>query len=242
MEKPDGHSLKRAIPINELRIETLPLHKRWRFHHILIDPNFIEAETFRDQIKCCLPIIRNLDDEPGDRISYEEMGNVFGIPRQSMEKHCKKAAKIPNSPGRPPILPSHVIDDLLVIIFENFKQGHPVHYHFLIDILQFRYQISIFPDTLRHVLRAHPDLKTVTGIPMERARDHASPEDVDRFYNELEEIFQQKIPTAFVYNVDESGSYNYSYRREIIFIVQRSYEKNSFIASIDKNSKRSTFI
>ena len=59
--------------------------------------------------------------------------------------------------------------------------------------------------TLYKLIQRIPQLKTVDGRKMKSDQVNCDPELIDYFYDRLEEILLQSIPSAFVINIDESG-------------------------------------
>lgn len=81
--------------------------------------------------------------------------------------------------------------------------------------------------TLYKLIQRVPQLKIVNGKKMESDRVYCDPEQIDSFYDRLEEILSQGIPSAFVINVDESGYCEWVDEIEI---------------SVDRNSKRASMM
>jgi hypothetical protein len=73
----------------------------------------------------------------------------------------------------------------------------------LIDEIQLLFSISIRADTHRHVCRTLPGVKTVDGIPVDKARVTCDEGKVADFYTYLGAMIED-VPAEFIWNVDEA--------------------------------------
>lgn len=156
------NQLRSAIPLENLQIEALEPQNKSMFAALLLDENFQKAKTFREQVQIVCAAFRS--DVEQNRVSFEEIGKFFGRSGASIYKQFKKIEKNPLPNGRPPILNTEVIEFIKEIIYNNFGQNTPVTYDLLLDAIQYRFQKSVKPDTLRHICRSIDGIKTVRGI------------------------------------------------------------------------------
>ena len=232
------HEKKEAIPLDLLKIENINDDQKESFQKLFLLESFTKAKTFHDQVKIACKVLR---DESEPKISYANLGIFFNRAPGTIQKHHMRSKKTTLSPGRPPILPMECLNTIKQIIYENFNQRKPVTYDYLIDEIQKQYKIVVKPDTLRHICRGIPDIKSVRGEPMEKERVNSSREDILNYYTELEAVIED-VPGGFIFNVDESGCSDWCDAQEMRVLVPSSYEENSIKIPIDRNSKRATLV
>jgi hypothetical protein len=64
--------------------------------------------------------------------------------------------------------------------------------------------IGLLPDTLRHICRISPGVKTIAGVPVEAERVTVEEGTSAAFCDELEGMIED-VPAAMILNIDESG-------------------------------------
>jgi hypothetical protein len=124
---------------------------------------------------------------------------------------------------------------------ENFENRNPVTYDYLADAVQYYFGVSVKTDTLRHICRTFPGVKSIWGSPMETERVEAKIEDIDDFYHELS-AYLEDIPSSFVFIVDETGCQAWSDSHDCRVLVPESFSGNTIKIPVDRNSKRSTLV
>jgi hypothetical protein len=90
------------------------------------------------------------------------------------------------------------------LINDRFFAHQPITYAEILDLLQYNYNIVLSSESLRHILRNMPSVKSAIGIPMEAERVSVDPAVIDQWYTELERRVTA-IPRQFVFNFDETG-------------------------------------
>ena len=80
--------LKPAVKIDLINIEKVPEAFRTSVLHMIVDPEFLEANSLRDQMRSAIFYLRSGDS----RMSYEQIGDLFNISRhvaydQIQKKH-----------------------------------------------------------------------------------------------------------------------------------------------------------
>ena len=231
--------LKEAVSFEKLNIEALKPNNKEKFSSLLINDEFRKAKTFREQVKIALIMLRPEDER--FKVTFEEFGIFFNCSSASIYKQYLRLKKdtLPN--GRPPILCCEAIEFIKNIIRDNFLNNSPVTYDFLLDAIQYRFSISLKPDTLRHICRGIDEVKTVRGIPMEQQRVSASNDDIMKYYDLLNAMIQQ-IPGSFIFNVDESGCCDWTDAHEVKVLVPQWYEDSNIKIPVDRNSMRATIV
>jgi hypothetical protein len=127
------------------------------------------------------------------------------------------------------------------LIMARYDQQKPITYAELLDSLQDIHGITVSGDTLRHIVRGMPTVKSVIGIPTKSERVAVAPEQIEAWFDELEAKVQG-IPREFVFNVDETGCSEQSDSREVRAFVPMSYTSASVPVPVDRHSRRSTFL
>lgn len=232
------HAQKPAIPLDNLSLEQLPTEKKEKFLLVLLDLEFLNAKTFRQQVSIACSILR---DDDGSKMSFEDIGSFFGVSAACVHKQLKKSKRNIQNVGRPSVLPPEAIDFIQNLIDERFQNKRPITYDMLIDEIQYNFHIEVKLDTMRHICRALPNVKTVRGIPMEKSRVEASPEDIKKYYKELDQAIHD-VPGAFIFNIDEAGCSDWTDAHEITVLVPNQYEKSTIEIPVDRNSKRATIV
>ena len=101
------------------------------------------------------------------------------------------------------------MDFIRNLTIEQMDAKKPLTYYLLLDKIQYEYGIMLKADTLRHIVRAHPELRTVRGVPMESQRVEVDSERITAWYDQLSSLINQ-VPAEFIFNVDETGCSDYT--------------------------------
>ena len=70
------------------------------------------------------------------------------------------------NPGRPSILNDEQYQFFVQYVQYQFSEKNPVTYDQLLDIIEYKYGITLKIDTLRHIIYTIDNIKVVTGVPM----------------------------------------------------------------------------
>jgi hypothetical protein len=174
-------------------------------------------------------------------ISYQSIADVFGVNRGSIFYQIQRIKISPMNRGRPKSLPEDAYAMLDFYINDGFAKNNPMTIETLLDLLDYFFDINLKPDTLRHIIRFHPDWKTVDGTPMDSKRLHIDPNVIDEYYNKLEELFEL-IPAALIINADESGFSEWADSKKVTSVVPSSYSNNKIYMPVKRDSKRCSFL
>jgi transposase len=227
----------KAVKLQDLALEKVKIDHKLKVLNMLTDEEFYECETIRSQFRFVLKYLRYVDD----RMSWEQIAEIFKISRHAAYRHAKNAEKDQKPIGRPPILNAEMIEFIVTTIQEMYDKKTPATYFQLIDMVQFKYGIFIKPDTFRHVCRALPGIRAIRGVPKDSKRVNIDSEEVIQWYATLSEKIAD-VPAAFIYNVDETGCNDYVDAVEMIVLVPDEYEANTIDIPVDRNSKRATLV
>jgi hypothetical protein len=125
------------------------------------------------------------------------------------------------------------------LVTSHVRERRPLTYAELLDLLQYNHRIILSGDTLRHIVRDMPQIKSIVGTPMEAERVAVDPATIEDWYRVLAETIDG-IPREFVCNVDEAGCSEKSDQREVKVLVPADYPNPSVEVPFDRHSKRST--
>jgi hypothetical protein len=169
---------------------------------LMLDTDFLEASTMREQIDFACKFLRNPDNEK--RLSFGDIAAFFHLNKGSVAFQDAPYSSVPKPPQRPRLLSDDVLKFISDCVQANFAEKTPVSYSLRLDEIQLLYGVSLRVDTLRHICRVLSGVKTVAGIPTEKQRVQVDQQTVADFYDELEAMIDG-IPAAFIWNMDESG-------------------------------------
>jgi hypothetical protein len=125
------------------------------------------------------------------------------------------------------------------LIVQRFEEHNPITYAELLDTLQYAHNVILSGDSLRHIVRGMPTVKSVIGVPTESERVAVQPEHIEAWFERLEQSVAG-VPREFVFNVDETGCSEYSDSREVKVLVPIDYARPSVPVPVDRHTKRST--
>jgi hypothetical protein len=119
------------------------------------------------------------------------------------------------------------------------NECRPITYTELLDTLQYDHETVLSSDTLRHIVRNLPQVKSIVGIPMESERVAVDPEAILAWYGEVA-VAIEGVPRRFVFNVDEAGCSENADKREVRVLVPLDYPRPEAEVPFDRHAKRST--
>jgi hypothetical protein len=164
-------------------------------------PAYQDAETFREQ----LTIFESLRyDFGGAQFSMSVLANIFSVNKGSIDWQLKRIHQKPKPNGRPTILPDEAYEMIHYFVFSRYENKEATSYNFINEQLALNFDVHVQPNTLRHIVAKFEDIKTVTGKPMEDERIRVSIGKIEEYFVELESLFSNRIPAAFVINADET--------------------------------------
>jgi hypothetical protein len=143
-----------AVPPNLLLLESVPDNLKARFEALMLEPDFAEATTKRDQAGFACTFLRKPDDTA--RVSEAIFGRFLTIDKGSVRRHHNKYIQEPEALHRPPTLTDEAMAYIQRTLAENFAKKTPVSYRQLMDALHDQFNIAIKPAPLRHAYRTIP--------------------------------------------------------------------------------------
>jgi hypothetical protein len=167
------------------------------------DDLFVASETLREQCVHALRILHHSHDPP----AYRTIATIFGTSSGALAKFEEAYAQYQNGfgpTGRPSILSDAQVDQLIERIHECFGQHRPLSMHELRDYIRTTFQKDMTANTLYHLLRRDPRVRSVHGVPCEDRRLEVPPGEIQRYFSFISEHLTN-CPTSFVFNMDEMG-------------------------------------
>ena len=174
-------------------------------------------------------------------MSIRDLAKLFRRGKTTIADHLQKHFSEICTNGRPSVLSDEEHQAVLNLITERFSERIPVTYDEILDMLMYRFEKIVLPDTLRHIIYKNSDLKVIMGVPMEQSRINVSPEEIDGWYDYLN-FSIEGIPGEFIFNIDETGCQEWNDAARVKVMVPRTYEGNTIPVPKNKNMKRSTLV
>lgn len=200
----------------------------------------LSKQSLRSQIIYLVDLLRPSDSEP--LASYNEIAKVFGMEKGTIYSHYKKGEEIVDS-GRQPVLTDNEINEIINLIHENYFAKVPVTYDSIVYFLKDRFQKEINIKTLYGQLSRVPQIKSIDADPMEKNRVDCPIELIEQFYNDLESILDtNKIPSAFVFNIDEAGFSEWADSTKMTVLVPVDAKTEDTKIPIEREGKRASFL
>ena len=170
------HQLKPPMPLDSLQVNQLPLAIQPRFLDFFSNDFFLNAKSLREQIFIVCQQLR----KSSEKVSFQLIAKFFNSKKTSIWKQYQKAKKMGPAkisyPGRPSLLSPEALDFVQKFIEFQFQQKNPVTYDQLLDVIEYKFGITLKLDTLRHIVYSLPNVKVITGEPMDQNRVNASDE------------------------------------------------------------------
>jgi hypothetical protein len=126
-------------------------------------------------------------------------------------------------------------------VADAYARREPISLVYLIEQIQFFFNISVSRDTMGHIVKQMPTVKLVECIPMDRSRVMADPQAIDDFYANIRTLIID-VPRAFVFNMDESGFADYPDARRETVVVPADYQGHEIRIPFDRSTKRATLV
>jgi hypothetical protein len=225
-------------PVDLDFVMTLPEAKCVPLLSILTQTDFEDLLTFRDQIAS---ILEGLTFYPGNLISYRDLARTFSCSVGSVAFQIQRLNGTIRPNGRPRLLTPEAYQMVITLVSDAFKKREPISIVYIIEQIQLVFSINVSLNTMAHIVKQMPGLKTVKGIPMERTRVMANDEAIDAYYERVSTLLPG-IPRAFVVNADESGFADYTDARPETVVVPSDYPLDHIFIPADRSIKRSTLV
>lgn len=239
-----GYTSPKRLTISRVEVETnIDLDKLPKEAANIIHENmeFIKSlSSLREQICYVMDLLRPNGNQNA-LVSFSQIGTMFHLSKGAISSHYRR--EITKSEcGNINKLNDQQINLLIDFAYEEYLNKNPVTYDYMLNFIYCQFNIVMLIKTLYKLIQRIPQLKTVDGRKMESDRVYCDPELIDYFYDKLEEILLQSIPSAFAINIDESGYIEWVDSQDIKVIVPFEHESNEIKIPVDKNCKRASMI
>ena len=226
------------IPPVELDYSQLPLSAvdELRKHQAQIDA----CHTQREQIVTVVDILRPSGNHEA-LASWAAIGKVFHLSKGAVNSNYSRGIEA-NEVGRLPFLSDEEINTLIEFVAMQFHVGPPPTYDVLAEYIKTQFDKSIMSSTLYKLIKKIPQIKPVTGTPMESERVLCDPESIDEYYDILEEILNRTIPAPFVFNIDEVGFSEWADATTVTVIVPSDFTCSDIKIPVPRAGKRASMI
>ena len=215
-------NLRPALPLEELHTERLEDEKK-RVAEAIVRDYFDDLTSARAQIITFLSASADL----GLPLTYQDVGNIVGLSKPRICAIVQQYAKWgteAGSPGRPPLLSPEQLQYLYSLVVQRYQDHSSIPVAELALILCNQFDICITTESLRHIIRTLPGMRTCLGIRMEEERVNCDPVLIDRWFDDLSRVVSLGIPPAFISNVDEVGFGGTEPDRDVIVVVPSSHK------------------
>ena len=239
------HSLRGPHGFAEVQVPDEPPELRHFFERCLETREFQTATSERAQVHLCRKWAE--ENYPG-HVTVQNLAEFFGVGKSTIAYHLSRpfdtfTGAEPGRIGRPSLLSPEEWDAVRQFVVERMEMRVPCTYDDILEYFERQFGRLLNIKTLRGLIADCEDFRTVTGIPLEDCRLFAKIEDIEAYFQRLDELLTLgNIPAAFIINVDESGFNEYVDARKSVRIVPASYAQNSVPVPITRAEKRATLI
>jgi hypothetical protein len=185
-------------PLDQLNRDAFAGPDQHRIDALYADLDFVEAANRRDQIAVACKHLREF--EGASRFTFDAIGQLFRLRGAQIEAQWKRSKQQVREVGRPPLLPLEAQAWMRDLIVQRFEEHNPITYAELLDTLQYAHNVILSGDSLRHIVRGMPTVKSVIGVPTESERVAVQPEHIEAWFERLEQSVAG-VPRAFIFNV-----------------------------------------
>ena len=232
--------LKKSHTLNDLNIDAIPWDKRNFVTRIINSRDFIECSTEREQVFTLYKAAKDNEIQLGIR----PIAEFFGVSKSAIQKHLMQANKNPEETpiGRPPLLSHEEHTEVLKYVLQGIEQHYPRNYLAIRNFIYNVYNRTLELDSIRHYIKNSLDFKVVKGTPLQSSRSFSSEQKINEYFSDLKELLSIRIPSRFVFNIDEVGFNEYLDAKQTKCIVPQNYKGNSIFFAADRNSSHSTML
>jgi hypothetical protein len=226
------------VPHHLLKFDHLPADLKIRAETVFKSKDFQETTLFREQVELMSKGLCNFVHH--SRASLPYIAKIFGIKHpQTIKDQNEKFGHSPLQPGRPAIFNTEVRNFIIKLVKDRYAQRKAITIPELIEEIQYAYHIDVKQDTLRHFIHRTEGVRMILGVPKEEERVMSSDEDIASYYSALRARLE-RVPAAFVFNVDETGCSKWTDKRELHVVVPDEEKADQIDIGVDRNCKRHT--
>jgi hypothetical protein len=176
-----------------------------------------------------------------ENIGFGTIAKVFGISGGALSSLYKKQLRGICPHGRPCVLSPEQLFHVEAFVACHFGEGMPVTFAEIATEIEEHFQIEVFPDTLRKIMKRMGWCKVILGKVLEADRASCPPEAIEEHFCTLAGI-ANGIPAAMMYNVDETGFQQWVDARNQLVVVPIEYESDEIPLPVGRQGRRSSLI
>ncbi|OHT03716.1 hypothetical protein TRFO_06542 [Tritrichomonas foetus] len=213
------------------------------FRRVIESQEFCMVQSEGQQVA----IVKDRAEREGiEGISYQVMADFFTISSKSTIKHHLDRwvdEDVELTLGARRLLTNQQKDEVIWLVNELQRNNNPETFEDIRDHLLRRFNVLIPTANLRHYISYSKEFKSINGVPKEYCRVFYKEDEVDAFFNELEEIIAVgQIPGEKVFNIDEVGHQEFVDAHVRRVVVSSNFTGNEINIHVRRNSKRSTML
>jgi transposase len=208
---------------------------------LIQDDLFLQSASFREQLWHACRILRaNLRPE----VSYQSIGDMFGVAKSTVYEHVQNFnanGNMPGPVGRRSKFTAEQKNAIASLITFSWQTKKLLRLGDLKNIIANEWGIVVDRVTLYRTVRKDRRLRTVTGKPMENGRMEVAANQIENYFTALDPLITG-CPAHFVFNLDEMGYQAYADRVETTFVVPSICQDEFVYYPVSRRGKRITLI
>ena len=204
---------------------------REAFEAALHDPAFGSCATFREQCSFLA--------QYSEALTCHQIARIFGRDSKTIWSHVQRASAEVRPHGRPPVLTPDQASAVLSFIQDRLSIQDPPTVTDVLNFVWDNFAVSVIPDTLRKWLNSRTEFKTMQSRPMEDCRLRTTVADIQQYFHCLATAIKD-VPSALIFNMDESGFQRFVDSKHETVIVPRAAEVAYH--AVSRQEKRATFL
>jgi hypothetical protein len=169
---------------------------------------FEEADSFRRQV---IVPVDNLHID-GITIPEIDIATFIAVSKATIAEQYHRSLTEQQAVGRLLCIHGVAWDDVRRFIVQRFAEHCSVTTKDALAFLAKRLGLHLLPDTLRKKIRGDHELWMIQGVPIEKKRLECDTTETRSYFEILNKNITG-VPSAFVFNLDESGFQNWVDRR-----------------------------
>jgi hypothetical protein len=184
---------------------------------LMADEVFMRSENVREQ---CAHACRVLRENHQPVVPFSVIGRLLGLDKSTVRKEWKlwtMGRTNALSPGRHALLNIEMRAEIASWIEEKWSAHQPATHRQLRLFVSEKWGISILPNTMSHIVRNIPEIRSCVASPMEAERMNVPDEEISAWFRKLQESIDG-VPAHFVFNMDEMGHQDYADAKDKVCI------------------------
>jgi hypothetical protein len=201
------------------------------------DNELYPDRSYHDQVREIATGLRSLEPIP----SFSHIGQIFGRKKGTIQKHLTGEGWTGNAMGRPTMLSDEHTEAIRTFIIDRFDAKNPASYDDIAQFLVLEFELYPPLKVIRYHVAQIPDVKMITGEPMEDNRVEADPTVIENYYKFLEAHLKD-FPAALVLNLDERGHDDWVDAHSQKVAVPISFTEKTIPVPVSRKTKRTTLL